>query len=68
MELGGQSLQHYIEDWYSTHGPESSLDLTDVWSIMLDISAGLEYLHKRGIVHRDVKPATGILIVLAVLI
>ena len=36
---------------------ESRLDAARVKTLVIDVSAGLEVLHARGVVHRDVKPA-----------
>lgn len=45
-----------------TYCPQSVGDMVgkmgerDVWALVRDVSAGLEYLHKMDMVHRDIKP------------
>jgi serine/threonine protein kinase len=47
--IEGQSLKDKLKD-----GP---LDVDEAMDIVLQVAAGLEKAHKKGIVHRDVKPA-----------
>jgi serine/threonine protein kinase len=53
MELAAGSLQDYIK---SRPIDDDSMD-DDSWSIMLQIGAGLKFLHQRQMIHRDLKPA-----------
>ncbi len=48
--VSGRSLSEII-------GSSRALSLDEVEKIMLDAAAGLGYAHKRGVIHRDVKPA-----------
>ncbi|MGD8698093.1 MAG: serine/threonine-protein kinase [Gemmatimonadales bacterium] len=48
--VSGRSLSEII-------GSSRELSLDEVEKIMLDAGAGLGYAHKRGVIHRDVKPA-----------
>ncbi len=34
-----------------------SVDETTIWKIVKDVARGMEYLHSRGILHLDIKPA-----------
>ena len=33
-----------------------SLSLTDACDVMLQLTAGIDYIHRHGIIHRDIKP------------
>ncbi|UCF18903.1 MAG: protein kinase [Gemmatimonadota bacterium] len=46
----GRSLNELV-------GPNRVPSLQEVENIMLEAAAGLGYAHKRGVIHRDVKPA-----------
>ena len=35
------------------------LRANQIWKIVIDIASGLEFLHGRGKVHRDLKPTNG---------
>jgi serine/threonine protein kinase len=59
MELGDQTLQNYISLLFSS--PRGGISPGDIWAIMVQISAGVEYLHRRSMVHRDIKPANSTL-------
>ncbi len=47
--LRGRNLSHFIE--------QQSLDLREIFHIVVGCAEGLGYAHAHGIVHRDVKPA-----------
>ena len=49
--LEGASLQTFLDDSHT------ALPLEKLLSISLDVVAGLEVAHCRGIIHRDIKPA-----------
>jgi len=52
MELGSSSPEDLIcgrDNGY----PETE----DVLYIMLQVTAGISFIHQRGIIHRDIKPA-----------
>jgi serine/threonine protein kinase len=37
--------------------PKGPMPFEEAWKIALQIAAGLEYAHEKGVVHRDLKPA-----------
>ncbi|MFQ5742634.1 MAG: protein kinase [Acidobacteriota bacterium] len=63
-DVGRQDDLYYIameyvvgEDLDSILASRRILSFKEVADLLLEISAGLDYAHSRGVVHRDVKPA-----------
>jgi serine/threonine-protein kinase len=52
--IDGPDLSTYLSD----HG---RLSLSDLWPVLEDVAAALDYAHQRGIVHRDIKPSNVLL-------
>ena len=70
MELCDGNLEEYIlgkspEKFQFSSNPRllgtSMFDNTilNVWDVMEQISSGLEFIHSKGEVHRDMKPRNG---------
>ena len=53
MELGDYSLEDYINNL----GEESYLPTANILYIMLQITAGISFIHRSGMIHGDLKPA-----------
>ena len=47
-----------LEEYIAGRSPSSQTPLTmaEVWSVMIDIAKGVEFIHDHGEVHRDLKP------------
>jgi len=52
MELCDGNLDQFMRD-------RAAIELNDVWSVMVQITSGLAYIHSHGEVHRDIKPRNG---------
>jgi serine/threonine protein kinase len=55
MEFCDLDLKDYIHT-VLIKNPPSNEKAVHIWTILRQVSRGLEYLHSEGIVHRDVKP------------
>jgi serine/threonine protein kinase len=73
LELGEVALSNYIHDYYTTikavfpNDDLSPFDLTEeawrvfnAWSIINQISSGLEFIHRSGQIHGDLKTTNSI--------
>jgi len=56
MELCEGDLLGYIHDRYST---KQVLSESEIWEIFEQVMTGIEYIHSRGFVHKDIKPKNG---------
>lgn len=47
-----------LEEYIAGRSPlsERPLTMVEVWSVMIDIAKGVEFIHAHGEVHRDLKP------------
>jgi serine/threonine protein kinase len=69
MEVCDLNLHDYIHSKTSPEPSESIPAFTrgagttsclQIWVVMSHITAGVEYIHRKGHVHRDIKPANGV--------
>jgi serine/threonine protein kinase len=65
MELCDLNLSDYIHDTdpraptrFVTDEPPP-MKVRQIWNIMLQVTSGVEYLHRKRLVHRDLKPGNG---------
>ena len=58
MELGDVTLEQRLRDAYALNQTMiQGLSMREIFQVMLDIQAGLRFLHLRHMIHRDLKPA-----------
>ena len=51
--ISGPSLSRYLDVF---HGKGKRLDLPVISRLLISVASALEYAHKMGVIHRDVKP------------
>jgi serine/threonine protein kinase len=68
MELCDLNLHDYIHRETPTNPSESvpyfirgvgSATILQIWTVMSQIASGVEYVHRQGHIHRDIKPGNG---------
>jgi serine/threonine protein kinase len=60
MELCDGDLHAFLQQRYNS-GMEMSLSESAIWKIFIQIIAGIEFIHSKGIVHGSLKPQNSIL-------
>jgi len=63
MELCHLTLHNFIHQNAPLGGPSPDCftggSVTQIWDVMSQITSGVEYVHREGQVHRDIKPKNG---------
>jgi serine/threonine protein kinase len=55
MEVGRPSLSKYILGRF--HSVPQNLPLpAEIWDILAQLASGIEFMHEKGVFHRDIKP------------
>ena len=56
--IHGTKARHSVPTFFVKDQPPPML-AKQIWNVMLQITTGVEYLHRSHVVHRDLKPANG---------